>query len=196
MDSPPAPNPHAHCNPSICAHALLLCLFLRLKTVDQYFSGTNRTIQMAEVKLILDGIVSALRDDPNKRFVYVEARAACSAVAACRRPTLPLLFPPRCALLAGWVGPSTTHLGPLITIADGLLHALVARTVRGHAEPRQIARPPGAQRLGLEFSPGRVEGLLPILLFHASRVSRSRRASSPCCVTAASAAALHSRQRQ
>lgn len=48
----------------------------RLKTADQYFSGMNRSIQLAGVRLIIDGVLAALLSDPNKRFVYVEARAS------------------------------------------------------------------------------------------------------------------------
>ncbi|XP_050429142.1 lysosomal alpha-mannosidase-like isoform X2 [Adelges cooleyi] len=43
-----------------------------LKTVDQYYFGTNTSIQMAGVQFILDSVVEALSKDPNKRFIYVE----------------------------------------------------------------------------------------------------------------------------
>lgn len=43
-----------------------------LKTVDQYYAGTNNSIQKAAVHLILDTVIAALQDDPNRKFVYVE----------------------------------------------------------------------------------------------------------------------------
>ncbi|XP_057870116.2 alpha-mannosidase isoform X2 [Cryptomeria japonica] len=43
-----------------------------LKTVDQYFVGSNSSIQVAAVQYILDSVVSALQEDPNKKFIYVE----------------------------------------------------------------------------------------------------------------------------
>lgn len=44
-----------------------------LKTVDQYYVGSNSSIQAAAVQYILDSVVAALRDDPNKKFIYVES---------------------------------------------------------------------------------------------------------------------------
>ncbi|CAH8599081.1 unnamed protein product [Schistosoma turkestanicum] len=43
-----------------------------LKTVDQYYYGTNNTIQQAGVQYILDSVVSALAHNPKRRFTYVE----------------------------------------------------------------------------------------------------------------------------
>lgn len=43
-----------------------------LKTVDQYFVGSNNSIQVAAVQYILDSVVSALQADPNRKFIYVE----------------------------------------------------------------------------------------------------------------------------
>ncbi|VVC31552.1 Hypothetical protein CINCED_3A003390 [Cinara cedri] len=43
-----------------------------LKTVDQYYFGTNSSIQLAAVQFILDSVISELAKDPNKRFIYVE----------------------------------------------------------------------------------------------------------------------------
>ncbi|XP_060838044.1 lysosomal alpha-mannosidase-like isoform X2 [Rhopalosiphum padi] len=43
-----------------------------LKTVDQYYFGTNSSIQLAGVQFILDSVVNELAKDPNKRFIYVE----------------------------------------------------------------------------------------------------------------------------
>ncbi|MCO5552104.1 hypothetical protein L7F22_005614 [Adiantum nelumboides] len=43
-----------------------------LKTVDQYYSGTNNSIQNAAVHLILDTVVDALQEDPNRKFIFVE----------------------------------------------------------------------------------------------------------------------------
>eukprot|EP00903_Cladosiphon_okamuranus_P006567 g6415.t1 len=43
-----------------------------LKTVDQYFYGSNRTITPAGVQYILDSVVSALEEDEKRKFVYAE----------------------------------------------------------------------------------------------------------------------------
>ncbi|MCO5552789.1 hypothetical protein L7F22_006306 [Adiantum nelumboides] len=43
-----------------------------LKTVDQYFVGSNNSIQVAAVQYILDSVISALQADPNRKFIYVE----------------------------------------------------------------------------------------------------------------------------
>ncbi|KAI4375413.1 hypothetical protein MLD38_013285 [Melastoma candidum] len=44
-----------------------------LKTVDQYFVGANNSIRgLVCVQNVLDSVVSALLDDPNRKFIYVE----------------------------------------------------------------------------------------------------------------------------
>ena len=43
-----------------------------LKTVDQYYYGSNTDQQEASVQYILDTVVQELEKDPSKRFVYVE----------------------------------------------------------------------------------------------------------------------------
>ncbi|KAG0483110.1 hypothetical protein HPP92_011194 [Vanilla planifolia] len=43
-----------------------------LKTVDQYFVGSNNSIQGACVQNVLDSVVSALLGDKNRKFIYVE----------------------------------------------------------------------------------------------------------------------------
>ncbi|XP_054710202.1 lysosomal alpha-mannosidase-like isoform X2 [Uloborus diversus] len=43
-----------------------------LKTVDQYFYGANQSIQNAGVQYILDSVITALKQDKNKKFIYVE----------------------------------------------------------------------------------------------------------------------------
>uniref|UniRef100_A0A1D1Y7A6 Alpha-mannosidase n=1 Tax=Anthurium amnicola TaxID=1678845 RepID=A0A1D1Y7A6_9ARAE len=43
-----------------------------LKTVDQYYVGSNNSIQGACVRNVLDSVVDALLKDPNRKFVYVE----------------------------------------------------------------------------------------------------------------------------
>ncbi len=43
-----------------------------LKTVDQYYYGSNLKEQDARVQYILDTVVTELAKDPSKRFVYVE----------------------------------------------------------------------------------------------------------------------------
>ncbi|KAE8010634.1 hypothetical protein FH972_006989 [Carpinus fangiana] len=43
-----------------------------LKTVDQYYVGSNNTIQEACVENVLDSVVEALLRDPNRKFVFAE----------------------------------------------------------------------------------------------------------------------------
>ena len=43
-----------------------------LKTVDQYYSGTQRFIDPAGVKYILDTVVQELQKDARRTFIYVE----------------------------------------------------------------------------------------------------------------------------
>ncbi|KAJ6748319.1 ALPHA-MANNOSIDASE [Salix purpurea] len=43
-----------------------------LKTVDQYYVGSNNSIQGACVQNVLDSIVPALLADKNRKFIYVE----------------------------------------------------------------------------------------------------------------------------
>jgi lysosomal alpha-mannosidase len=43
-----------------------------LKTVDQYYYGTKNVIQKAGVRYILDSVVSALLENNQRRFIYVE----------------------------------------------------------------------------------------------------------------------------
>ncbi|KAF3443132.1 hypothetical protein FNV43_RR17053 [Rhamnella rubrinervis] len=43
-----------------------------LKTVDQYYVGSNNSIQGACVQYVLDSIVPALLADKNRKFIYVE----------------------------------------------------------------------------------------------------------------------------
>lgn len=43
-----------------------------LKTVDQYFVGSNNSIQVAAVQYILDSVISALQADQNRKFIYAE----------------------------------------------------------------------------------------------------------------------------
>ncbi|RDY14228.1 hypothetical protein CR513_00732 [Mucuna pruriens] len=43
-----------------------------LKTVDQYYVGSNNSIQGACVENVLDSVVVSLQKDPNRKFVYVE----------------------------------------------------------------------------------------------------------------------------
>merc|ERR1719272_898696 len=45
-----------------------------LKTVDEYYSGINDTIQRVQVQFILDGVMEELIEDENKRFSYVEMK--------------------------------------------------------------------------------------------------------------------------
>ncbi|KAL5122566.1 Alpha-mannosidase [Glycine soja] len=43
-----------------------------LKTVDQYYVGSNNSIQGACVENVLDSVVVSLQKDPNRKFVFVE----------------------------------------------------------------------------------------------------------------------------
>ncbi|KAK4416850.1 Alpha-mannosidase [Sesamum alatum] len=43
-----------------------------LKTIDQYYVGSNNSIQGACVENILDSVVMALRRDPNRKFIFAE----------------------------------------------------------------------------------------------------------------------------
>ncbi|GKV44092.1 hypothetical protein SLEP1_g51316 [Rubroshorea leprosula] len=43
-----------------------------LKTVDQYYVGSNNSIQGACVKNVLDSVVESLQRDPNRKFVFAE----------------------------------------------------------------------------------------------------------------------------
>uniref|UniRef100_A0A803KWE4 Alpha-mannosidase n=1 Tax=Chenopodium quinoa TaxID=63459 RepID=A0A803KWE4_CHEQI len=43
-----------------------------LKTVDQYYVGSNNSIQGACVENVLDSVVEALRRDPNRKFIFAE----------------------------------------------------------------------------------------------------------------------------
>ncbi|KAM8717605.1 hypothetical protein ACLKA7_004323 [Drosophila subpalustris] len=44
-----------------------------LKTVDQYYYGSETLIQKAGVQYIIDSVVQSLLKDPEKRFIYVES---------------------------------------------------------------------------------------------------------------------------
>ena len=43
-----------------------------LKTVDQYYYGSNKYINTVGVQYILDSVIPQLVMDPTKRFIYVE----------------------------------------------------------------------------------------------------------------------------
>ncbi|KAF4397582.1 hypothetical protein G4B88_027322 [Cannabis sativa] len=45
-----------------------------LKTVDQYFVGANNSIRGACVQNVLDSVISALLEEKNRKFIYVEMR--------------------------------------------------------------------------------------------------------------------------
>ena len=45
-----------------------------LKTVDEYFSGTDNNVQRVAVKLILDEVIAEMVKDTSKRFSYVEMK--------------------------------------------------------------------------------------------------------------------------
>ena len=40
--------------------------------MDQYYYGSNNSIQHANVNSILDAMIGGLLEDPNRRFIYVE----------------------------------------------------------------------------------------------------------------------------
>ncbi|KMT06844.1 hypothetical protein BVRB_6g151860 [Beta vulgaris subsp. vulgaris] len=43
-----------------------------LKTIDQYYAGANNSIRGACVQNVLDSVISALLEDENRKFIYVE----------------------------------------------------------------------------------------------------------------------------
>ncbi|KAL5724721.1 alpha-mannosidase [Ranunculus cassubicifolius] len=43
-----------------------------LKTIDQYYVGSNNSIQGACVQNVLDSVIQALLADKNRKFIYVE----------------------------------------------------------------------------------------------------------------------------
>ncbi|KAG6556620.1 hypothetical protein Mapa_001561 [Marchantia paleacea] len=43
-----------------------------LKTVDQYFVGSNNTIQIAAVQYIIGSVIDSLLKNPDRKFIYVE----------------------------------------------------------------------------------------------------------------------------
>ena len=43
-----------------------------LKTLDEYFYGSSKSIQNAQVQYILDTVIMELENDPSKHFIYVE----------------------------------------------------------------------------------------------------------------------------
>ncbi|KAJ6837233.1 putative alpha-mannosidase isoform X1 [Iris pallida] len=43
-----------------------------LKTVDQYYVGSNNSIQVACVQNVLDSLIPVLLEDKNRKFIYVE----------------------------------------------------------------------------------------------------------------------------
>tara|TARA_B100000795_G_scaffold172297_1_gene129939 strand:+ start:365 stop:1081 length:717 start_codon:yes stop_codon:yes gene_type:complete len=43
-----------------------------LKTVDEYYTGQNNSIQHAGVRYILDSVIRSLAEDPERKFVYAE----------------------------------------------------------------------------------------------------------------------------
>lgn len=45
-----------------------------LKTVDEYYSGSNQASQHAEVNLILTTVVAELMKNPARKFTYVEMK--------------------------------------------------------------------------------------------------------------------------
>ncbi|KAF6160103.1 hypothetical protein GIB67_018883 [Kingdonia uniflora] len=50
-----------------------------LKTVDQYYVGSNNSIQGACVQNVLDSVVEALLADKNRKFIYVEMASIFSS---------------------------------------------------------------------------------------------------------------------
>lgn len=44
-----------------------------LKTVDQYYYGSKRSINKFCVQSILDSVIGALLRNPERRFIYVES---------------------------------------------------------------------------------------------------------------------------
>ena len=45
-----------------------------LKTVDEYYTGSDQDVAQADVHMIIDTVIDELLRDPNKRFTYVEMK--------------------------------------------------------------------------------------------------------------------------
>tara|TARA_B110000285_G_C15127961_1_gene621557 strand:- start:2703 stop:2897 length:195 start_codon:yes stop_codon:yes gene_type:complete len=45
-----------------------------LKTIDEYFSGTNKDSQLANVGLIITGVIKELIRVKTRKFTYVEMK--------------------------------------------------------------------------------------------------------------------------
>ena len=42
------------------------------KTIDQYFVGSNSSLQVATIKYILDLFISSLQENPNCKFIFLK----------------------------------------------------------------------------------------------------------------------------
>ena len=63
-----------------------------LKTVDQYYSGANNSIQHAGVRYIINAVVDSLAKDPSRKFTYVEQVRSPTARASCASRRIGTLY--------------------------------------------------------------------------------------------------------
>jgi len=72
--NPSSHSPHVPLTPSLTlSHTSYHPLSpTRLKTVDEYYSGANNTIQHAWVRGIINSVVLSLTQNPDRQFTYVE----------------------------------------------------------------------------------------------------------------------------
>ena len=90
-----------------------------LKTVDQYFAGTNRSIAFGHVHAILDSVLLSLTQNPARRFSYGEQAFFQRWVRTLSAHQLQQLHTvvERGQLEfinGGWVRGSTAHSGPML----------------------------------------------------------------------------------
>lgn len=67
-----------------------------LKTVDQYFTGSNNTIQNADVRTILSSVLLSLASNPARKFTYDPAGYVLHFLPALSIPARPSTRPPPC----------------------------------------------------------------------------------------------------
>ena len=120
-----------------------------LKTVDQYYTGANASIQHAAVRHILTSVVDALLADPTKTFVYAEmaffARWWREQTSARRTQVRTLVAERRLEFVnGGWCmhDEATAH------VAD-----MLEQTTRGHAFIAREFGTAALPRVGWQLDP-------------------------------------------
>jgi hypothetical protein len=84
-----------------------------LKTVDQYYVGSNNTIQGACVMNTLDSVVDALARDPARKFVVVEQVSTYllsgGSICPCRSPSRECSCLRQTSMLLLWLLVTAVH---------------------------------------------------------------------------------------